>query len=120
MPPPRSSAALDSARLELRAAAWERASLVLSELRAVGTTSSSGRNAFMDALVDFLGVHQGLQERDQDLDLVQAGLHFEEQHYRETLRRVRNLVEAAATNREDTELVEQARRIIEGSEGEPK
>jgi len=73
----------------------------------------------MDALVDFLGVHQGLQERDEDLDLVQAGLHFEEQHYTETLRRVRNLVEAAARNREDTALVEQARCIIEGSEGEP-
>ena len=120
IPPPRTSAALESARFELRRAAWERASLVLSELRAVGTTSSSGRNAFMDALVDFLGVHEGLQKRDQDLDLVQAGLNFEEQHYTETLNRVRNLVEAAALNGEDTALVERARGIIEGSEGEPK
>ena len=116
-PPALRESALESARQELRAAAWERASLVLSELRGVGVTSVSGRNAFLDALVDFVGVHEGLLQRERDLELVQAGLLFELRHHAETLRLAEGLVEAAAGRREDAALVGRARAIL--GEGRP-
>ena len=87
---------------------------MLSELQGVGATSSSGRNAFLDALVDFVGVHEGLLQREKDLELVQAGLLFEQRHYAETLRLAEGLVDAAAGRGEDAALVGRARDILVG------
>ena len=116
-PPALREAALESARQELRTAAWERVSLVLSELRGAGVASVSGRNVFLDALVDFVGVHEGLLQREKDLELVQAGLLFEQRHYAETLRLAEGLVDAAAGRGEDAALVGRARDILR--EGRP-